>query len=1330
MPEIKNTFLKSKMNKDLDSRIVPNGQYRDARNVSISRSEGADVGSLENLLGNKAITTLKTNLGFLEDSKNNAKYTAVSGDVVLNGLEIIGYFMDVTNDRIFIFLTDYIDSSNDRLSNFAPGDIITSTPNPPSPPTTVFEAKGAACYIVQYNIKSQNILNDYRVLVGGNFLNFSKTHPITNVNFIEGLLFFTDNRNQPRKINVDFAFNDSYEFSGVGNPYYYTEDQISVAKFAPYESPSFLDTSNNSGLLDVSNEYLGAHIANTLSQLTGSNGTTFHLNGGSYNTTGNNPDIKGGGADVGDLIVFPEQANNPVQGNFTNFGSASVNGSATLTDGIYTGVTNVTEGFTLKRSNVDLVGPSVSLTVKIFSGTTGASIIQVNNITGSLQNADQIEITEAALSSSGSTSTVAVTLTFNLLNAVEKQIELEIDQAGQNSVTTIDPPNVQLGQNTLFFIKRRNPFYEENYAGDDRLLKDKFAKFSYRFKYDDGEYSLMAPFTQAAFVPNQFGYFVGDDEQKTLRSGEVDFFENSVTKVKLNILLPFRKNEIEEKLKVKEVQILVKNSDETAVRVVEDVPISRIMGPNNSFNYVYDYLSSKPIKALPEADLIRVSDKIPIRALTQEIVGNRVVYGNYVEKHATPDYLRYSVKYRKKTYQPGAAQEVNRNFTNEFLTHHVKQDRSYQIGVVLFDRYGRASNVILSDPDHITADFSNSTISTAYSNFGLSSVEFWGNYLSFLLNAVIPQSDKIGYPGLYSESNPLGYYSYRIVIKQQEQEYYNVYTPGALAGEIEWSTIGKQNKTADYNSSELLPRYLNVGKFTSISLQGDNINKIPRDLKDVNANDVDFSSSTLLVNRVSPDKLNVNSISLPDLRYFNTQNQNANKKPSKVTSIIPFKDLGEWTKKKGSLFNGGRQQVSTTITTGTREEPKPNPWYPYYLDTLDDTVYHFADIFFNSTKNPFVATIETDFQLGLTPAYSGQLNNEAKRKAIEAAWQSLGVFETDPVKSNLEIYYESSSSGLISDLNNEALIGSNLNIGPLSLRDEDGNDTLTGNLSFFANENLNIGQPCTKFFEAIDHNGTPCNDVFNTITIKKVIDGNNVDRTLENLFNVEQQSGGGLNQLNFRLTMGKEFVYLADSNVNDSFTFILSVTANNITADITLNNCRLQNTRPQISNIFVGQGNFNNGPFTVTTVPDPLYTNNTPLPMVGQFSNQWPYEVFTFDVANGSVNINRDHEQLVCEVYENTTGGGFTPSDFFTVGNTNIAGTNLGDSTFCVIPNNAAITAYFQGRPANDILTLQNFHVKVFDANRTLVTDISPLPEDPNSPAAMSPRIIKFKNGI
>jgi len=55
MAEVKNAFIKSKMNKDLDDRLIPSGEYRDAQNVQISRSEGADVGALENVLGNKEI---------------------------------------------------------------------------------------------------------------------------------------------------------------------------------------------------------------------------------------------------------------------------------------------------------------------------------------------------------------------------------------------------------------------------------------------------------------------------------------------------------------------------------------------------------------------------------------------------------------------------------------------------------------------------------------------------------------------------------------------------------------------------------------------------------------------------------------------------------------------------------------------------------------------------------------------------------------------------------------------------------------------------------------------------------------------------------------------------------------------------------------------------------------------------------------------------------------------------------------------------------------------------------------------------------------------------
>ena len=55
MPEIKNQFTGGKMNKDVDERLVPKGEYRDAMNIQVSTSEGSDVGTVQNVLGNKRL---------------------------------------------------------------------------------------------------------------------------------------------------------------------------------------------------------------------------------------------------------------------------------------------------------------------------------------------------------------------------------------------------------------------------------------------------------------------------------------------------------------------------------------------------------------------------------------------------------------------------------------------------------------------------------------------------------------------------------------------------------------------------------------------------------------------------------------------------------------------------------------------------------------------------------------------------------------------------------------------------------------------------------------------------------------------------------------------------------------------------------------------------------------------------------------------------------------------------------------------------------------------------------------------------------------------------
>ena len=84
MPEIKKQFTGGKMNKDLDERLVPNGEYRDAMNIQVSTSEDSDVGTVQNILGNKLVNTLSylspnsKCVGSISDEKDNALYWFVT----------------------------------------------------------------------------------------------------------------------------------------------------------------------------------------------------------------------------------------------------------------------------------------------------------------------------------------------------------------------------------------------------------------------------------------------------------------------------------------------------------------------------------------------------------------------------------------------------------------------------------------------------------------------------------------------------------------------------------------------------------------------------------------------------------------------------------------------------------------------------------------------------------------------------------------------------------------------------------------------------------------------------------------------------------------------------------------------------------------------------------------------------------------------------------------------------------------------------------------------------------------------------------------------------
>ena len=74
MPEIKKVFLRGKMNKDLDERLIPDGEYTDAQNIQVSSTNESDAGTVQNIQGTKLLTDLS------EASKKSLK---VQGGIFL-----------------------------------------------------------------------------------------------------------------------------------------------------------------------------------------------------------------------------------------------------------------------------------------------------------------------------------------------------------------------------------------------------------------------------------------------------------------------------------------------------------------------------------------------------------------------------------------------------------------------------------------------------------------------------------------------------------------------------------------------------------------------------------------------------------------------------------------------------------------------------------------------------------------------------------------------------------------------------------------------------------------------------------------------------------------------------------------------------------------------------------------------------------------------------------------------------------------------------------------------------------------------------------------------
>jgi hypothetical protein len=1296
MAKISNNFIKGRMNKDLDDRLIPVGEYRNAMNAQVSKSEGQNVGALENVLGNIKIADFRTLAS-------------------VNDLQSIGYFADEINNRVYVFLTNNTGSAYDPSKKH---------------------------FLYVYN----TLTSTTNRLLQGAFLNFSTQNPMIGVNLLEDLLFFTDNRNQPRVININSALANSQSLKD----FYTNEDQISVAKYYPYKP---IEVYRKSADLPIT--YIDT-VTYTVPNVSYPAGTTFSVDTSAAGP-GNNPAITVGMTMFckSNCTAFTNMPGIPADTVVASSTATSINtyditvdkdidlrgGNGKLyftsvpDEGAYEttmydvtskaypngGTGNINGTLNNATSTVDLISSTIQGDIiPPYTGSTGATVAYINPTTGKLIPTDATVVTFNY--SSGAT-TSQVTLSENIGPFSEANVEL---------------------------VFNYNHYYDHEFNGDKDFLRDKFIRFSYRYKFENNEYSIMAPFTQECFIPKKDGYFMYkvtgsrttpppldiQDEEDTYRSTIVEFMENKVDKIILRVPPPVNmtgadvlKGSLANTFRISEVDILYKESDGLAVNVIESIPISTVqsgykyafvngqvtnstsitidnlsgvtgseikvgdivrgdgivgaptvISTNNVNNVVlssaqslldntrldfgdeyyfeYSYQSQKPYKVLPDSEVTRTYDKIPVRAFGQEIISNRVVYANYQDKHTPPESINYNVGVSQKTafnagtgstttsaseasgqtvlsvntptgvYNNGAivtsptsgipnnttlvdydsagptitisnaltatlpsGTEINFTAPNnvryttsdiEYPNSSLKQNRNYQVGVVLSDRYGRTSTVILNDQEDsrlfLNQRYKGSTVFSDYLDTGVDQVSWFGDSLKVLFNDPISG----GGAGIYngdatsSDYNPLGWHSYKVVVKQTEQEYYNVYLPGVMAAYPEDPTK-------------------ELGKTSHAVLINDNINKVPRDLALVGPEQRQFRSSVVLHGRVENLKSNdpaennkqyypgalppvvsviatdndlfdgVNDADYaPSTEFYNVDSDpliariNTPSKQFGVASTIVTGDVGSLT-----LNNNALNTVGLTPNTIS---PSVNAIVPGQKIS-GPGIFPGTEVVSASNDSGFRKIVMTqDRAVGI--ANGDTLTFAPTPFDANQTWVTmpqLAVMETDPVTSNLDIFWESTTAGLINDLN-EAILNSTQS---------------SVNLSSFNTDN---------FTEAIvpNQSGATSRILSANFTLQDAF-GNDIDYidqspaqiVLTSVFNLQGDDvGPGSTNPMFELetianTPGspgvynikaKEFFYFSDQNqTKDTFTFTFTLNINGTESVITKTPVALGNENPTIA---------------------------------------------------------------------------------------------------------------------------------------------------------------------
>jgi hypothetical protein len=591
MPEIKNQFTGGKMEKDLDERLVPNGQYRDAMNIQVATSESSAVGTIQNILGNSSVAA-------------NFNFTTSA--------TVVGTIADEKVDTLYWFVWDV---NVDCILSYKRND-----------PTVKL------------------VFVDREKLNGRPVLKFHPTRLITGINIIDDMLFWTDNYSEPKKINIKRSLFGTTDFlthtklvvdqvPPLGQylmlPDPVEEKHITVIKRTPYAPP----TMRLGAIRDPSRIYTAiVTVQNDLGQV---NTTSFSGQGipNSQDSTYNFATIDPEDDNKNTLFLriehYIDSLGNEMPINFPqDMNGWYVPGSGALS----------------------MAGTKVVF--KAYSNPLDWNDVPALPVTDWTLKGVILELLYCCLPGP-----LVVRVKFTSIEGTPPLPDL-----------AAIPPQVDL--------KYVMDLFEEK----DKLFEFKFPRFSYRYKYEDGEYSPFAPFTQVAFSPGSFDYHP--------RKGYNLGMTNNISKI---FLSDFINEEMDKD--IVSCDILFKDDASSVIYVVDTITPLDYSATINAWDSIkgggdYEIMAETVNNIVASNQLLRPWDNVPRKALAQDVTGNRIVYGNYIQNYnlLTGNDKHFSPSFDTEWSDfPNSQTESSKS---------IKSLREYQLGVVFTDKFGRETPVI------------------------------------------------------------------------------------------------------------------------------------------------------------------------------------------------------------------------------------------------------------------------------------------------------------------------------------------------------------------------------------------------------------------------------------------------------------------------------------------------------------------------------------------------------------------------------------------------------------------------------------------------------------